>query len=78
MAEQTFVVGEEVHWTAVTGKGSTFLGMNRKDGVIVSVGRETAVVKRKNKTVTVALVQLRKMDQPSLLTQAIEALRKRE
>lgn len=67
--------GDKVQWTHVGGSRRTF-SMSLREGVIVTLGVDTAVVqKRSGKMETVALDRLSLIGEPTLLSRTVEAIR---
>jgi len=66
-------VGMSVHWTAV-GKGRRTLSMTRKEGTVTALDGQVAKVKtRSGRVIEVDVIRLRLMDQPSQITEFVEA-----
>lgn len=67
-------VGDAVHYTRV-GKSKRTLSMTRVDGVLIDINDPYAVIKtRSGKKMVVELMRLRTADQPSQLTEFVEAV----
>lgn len=71
--EPTFYVGQQVHWTHVSN-GKRTLSMRRREGVIVSIEGETAMVKASKKVMPIELTRLYPIGVKGQLTEFCEVI----
>lgn len=71
--EPMFYVGQKVHWTHMSN-GKKTLSMRRREGVIVSIEGNTAMVKASKKVIPIELARLYPIGAKGQLAEFCEAI----